>query len=83
MKLETHTTHLTPAVLKEWEEVIHDLTTDSFPLFRVRVNGIAMNATSGDLLNLMALNTLEDCTLEINTILGIHVITIRNTFERI
>lgn len=83
MKLETHASRLTPAILKEWEKVIYDLTTDGFPVFRVHVNGIAMNMTSGDLLELMGLNMLENCSLEINTILGIHVIIIRDTFERI
>ncbi len=83
MKLETHASHLTPAVLKEWESVIRDLVTDSYPVFRVRVKGLAMTMNSGDILMLMGLNTLDNCSLIIDTDGECHEIIIRDTFERI
>lgn len=83
MKLETHASHLTPSVLKEWDKIIRDLVPNSYPVFRVRVKGLAMTMNSDDILMLMGLNTLEDCSLTIDTEGECHEIIIRDTFERI
>ena len=83
MKLETHASRLTTAVLNDWKEVIYDLTTDAYPSFSVCVKGVRMNMTIGDLINLMGLNILEDCSISIDTEGGFHELVIRDTFELI